>query len=204
MVSNSYIYFHFSTLHLSTGPRKTRSAAPKGLTEANVQQWKQKKKQLPQNWGHSNGENKIQDIINKWRYMPRMMTMNILQSNVKIYWYENEKKERAHCAHLGKPLVSSYWNIKLHNMTEGCIWRYKCFPGDLKLTASISWKCSRLWNEIWYEACYVCYSKNLHVIQYSSSICRATWWQIRVHSFCMLTAALYITLTVPTVMSESH
>lgn len=31
----------------------------KGLREANFQWWEQKK-QLPQNWGHSNGENKIQ------------------------------------------------------------------------------------------------------------------------------------------------
>lgn len=72
----SYITFHSSTLHLSIGPRKTKSAAPKGLREVNVQRWEQKR-QLPQNWGHSNGENKIQDIINKWSYMPKTMTMNI-------------------------------------------------------------------------------------------------------------------------------
>lgn len=45
-------------MHFPSGHRE--SAAAKAWNQADGQRWK-REKQLPQNWGRSNGENKIQD-----------------------------------------------------------------------------------------------------------------------------------------------
>lgn len=88
----------FLFLLLSILPLCTFLLAPeRAWRQADGQQWKQKKQQLPQNWGRSNGENKIQDTHTqntaKWSYMPRMMTMNICKTtNIESNQYFKGKR----------------------------------------------------------------------------------------------------------------
>lgn len=92
-------------------PERQSLLHQKGLREANFQRWEQKK-QLPQNWGHSNGENKIQDIINKWSYMPKMMTMNICIPLIqKAIGMKMRKKEKA-C----RPCEENAWSPAIYTV----------------------------------------------------------------------------------------
>lgn len=50
----------FSPLALSPWPQRGSLLQPQAWRQADGQRWK-RKKQLPRNWGRSNGENKIQD-----------------------------------------------------------------------------------------------------------------------------------------------
>lgn len=83
-------------------PERQKSAAPKkGLREANVQRWEQKE-QLPQNWGHSNGENKIQDN-NKQMKLHAKGDDNEYLHTANIKSYEEKRKKL-----WGKRLISSF------------------------------------------------------------------------------------------------
>lgn len=51
---------------------KNKSWPKKRIKKARVEvKWWEPREQLPRNWGHSNGENKTQETINKWGYMPK-------------------------------------------------------------------------------------------------------------------------------------
>lgn len=89
-----FVFFHpfhfFPLCTFPLAPQRQSLLHQKGLREANVEWWEQKK-QLPQNWGHSNGENKIQDKKQMKLHAKEGDNEYLQNTNMKSYWYSNGK-----------------------------------------------------------------------------------------------------------------
>lgn len=58
-------------------------------------------------------------------------------ANIKSYWCENEKKEKARCLYEENAWSPDLKTERLYSMfvqLSWCFWRYERFPGDLSYT----------------------------------------------------------------------